>query len=331
MEPAPTALLPAWRHLQTQFIDSGLPGLFVVSAEPRMTLFLDPGATRFGVRLAGPAADAVPLRLASVQVRDVVVDGERLLEIATSISGLFETFHLFLTDLVPRVVVQGVPIDEAVVSALDRWKSLLHEEALMTEERQQGLFGELWCLRRLLAAGLTEGLASWTGAYPEAHDFRLSDFDLEVKTTRSARRIHIINGLSQLASVGNTPLYLLSIRLESAGQGGESLPELVHAVAAQLGEAEKSAFDELLVRVGYVSMHADRYRARWRLAAPAVLVPVVDGTPRLTREAVDSLPSRFAPERISEAQYRVDIEGLGFPDQSPDFLAIIPGAPGAPD
>lgn len=331
MEPSPTALLPPWQHLQTQFIDNGLPGLFVVSAEPRMTLFLDPGATRFGVRLAGPAADTIPLRLASVQVRDVVVDGERMLEIATSISGLFETFHLFLADLAPRVVIKGVPIDKAVVSALDRWKSLLHEDALMTEERQQGLFGELWCLRRLLAAGLTEGLTSWTGAASEAHDFRLPAFDLEVKTTRSARRIHIINGLSQLAPAGSIPLYLLSIRLENAGQGGESLPELIDAVATWLEEAEKPAFDELLAQLGYVSMHAYRYRGRWRLAAPAVLIPVVDGAPRLTREAVASLPSRFAPERIAEAQYRVDVEGLGFPDQSPDFLAIIPGAPGAPD
>lgn len=96
-------------------------------------------------------------------------------------------------------------------------------------------------------------------------------------------------------------------------------------------EAERPAFEGILAQLGYSPTHAAQYHARWRLSAPAVLVPVVDGAPRLTREAVDSLPSRFAPERVAEAQYRVDVEGLGFPDQSPDFLAIIPGAPGAPE
>ena len=54
------------------------------------------------------------------------------------------------------------------------------------------------------------------------------------------------------------------------------------------------------------------------------MILVEDGVPRLTSASLLALASGFAPHRISTVTYDIDVSGLGVPDGSEQFLAIIP-------
>lgn len=317
-------LLPSWDHLRSQYIEPGIPATFVLRSRPHIGLFLDEDAGRLGIRMEGAAAADIPLRLSSMEIRDVSADGIRALELSVAEPQLFRPFFLFATDVAPRLT-DGEPAALAVTRALDEWRTLLRQDGLLSEERQQGLYGELWVLSRLIAAG-EDAVAAWTGPLAAAHDFRLHGRDIEVKTTRSARRVHLVNGLSQLTPAPDAPLFLLSLRVEDAGEGGRSLAEAVEAAALALAEPRRPVFWELVERSGYRPDDAHRYLIRWRLADPPRLVPVDDRCPRLTRKALGELPAFFRATRILDVSYQIDVDGMGVPDGSDEFLQIIPAA-----
>jgi hypothetical protein len=85
----------------------------------------------------------------------------------------------------------------ALESSLALWRALLQTSALLSEEKQVGLAGELWLLERLLRGLGPRALDAWVGPGGQSHDFRLGDFEFEVKATSGTRRVHMINGLNQ--------------------------------------------------------------------------------------------------------------------------------------
>jgi hypothetical protein len=198
----------------------------------------------------------------------------------------------------------------------------------MSEETQAGLFGELWLLERLIGAQGVDALDAWVGPVRQPHDFRLGDVELEVKTTSGAKRIHTINGLGQLQPSLDCSLYIVSLKLANAGAGGQTLPEAVASIEAGLSSSHAALlrFRAALATVGYDPLDAALYSRRRRLRDAAVLIPVTDGTPRLTSEAMAQIDPRFAPDRISGVVYSVDVEGFGFPDGTDAFHAVVPAA-----
>jgi hypothetical protein len=172
-------------------------------------------------------------------------------------------------------------------------------------------------------------LQAWTGPRRQSHDFRLADGEFEVKTTSGSGRVHTINGLGQLVPSVGFDLYVVSLQVTHAGSGGATLAEAVEQIVAELGhgsDAERIFF-ELLTLSGYRPADAPRYPRRRRLLGPPLLVPVVDGCPRLTPEAIAVLPAAFAAERIRDVTYRIDLHGLGVPDGDPRFLEVLPASP----
>jgi hypothetical protein len=160
----------------------------------------------------------------------------------------------------------------------------------------------------------------------------LGDVELEVKTTSGSRRVHTINGSGQLNPSTGCGLFLLSLKLANAGSGGRSLPELVAMIEAALAASPLAVlrFQAALSQVGYDASHSHLYRRRLRLRDSAVLIPVVDGVPRLTPDAIGQIEARFVTERIARIIYSIDVEGLGFADGTPRFHAVVPPIPKSP-
>ena len=77
---------------------------------------------------------------------------------------------------------------------------------------------------------------------------------------------------------------------------------------------------------GYRPADAPRYPRRRRLLGPPLLVPVVDGCPRLTPEAITVISPSFAAERIRDVTYRIDLHGLGVQDGDSRFLEVLPAS-----
>lgn len=319
--------LPGWDAILRDYIESGVPGLLVIRPDPSAVLFIDAAATRIGARFAASDNEPPPLSpLDSISVANVAIDGCRYIEVATSTAALFRNFYLLIADVIADVVGEGADVRSALAASLTRWHALLREAAVLTIERQVGLFGELWLLRRLVDVLGPSAVEAWTGPERQSHDFRLMATEIEVKTTVGARRVHTISGLTQLIPSPGCALFIASLRLEDGGAGGETLPDAVAAVRGRLGghEDARHRFDAGLDAVGYRDVDAAYYSRRRRLADAPVIVPVEDGCPRLTLESLERLPASYATDRVVSVSYEIDVTGLGFVDNTAEFLAVLP-------
>lgn len=327
-----TDLLPGWEALRHDYIESGVPGVLVIRARPYAALFVDAAAARLGARFAVSGRNPIPPSPTdAVTVREVMFEGSRHIEVASTTSDLFRNFYLLLADVAFDVVGRGIDVRAALLASLSRWYALLRETVVLPEQRQAGLFGELWVLKRLIEVVGASAVGSWTGYAHQSHDFRLQDVELEVKTTSSARRIHTINGIAQLSPSPDCRLYIISLRLVDAGSGGETLPSLISAIRSRLAGSDTAMaqFNLGLTATQYREIDAVHYFRRRKLADAAVLVPVEDGCPRLTREIINLLPALCAVDRIVAVTYDVDLTGLGFVDGTPEFHAVLPPFPNA--
>lgn len=221
-----------------------------------------------------------------------------------------------------------MPVGAAIESALAAWAALLQRLTLLNDERQAGLIGELWLLRRLGGVlGWSTAVEAWKGPDAEEHDFSLPAADVEVKTTLSERRVHMVGSLTQLAPTGSRPLFVLSLQLTGAGAGaGESLTDAIrHVQDSVAGEPEvtRRQLSQRLNDAGWRVDHARYYRRRFVLRAPAALVPVDDRCPAITPTTLTVLgPDRLA--RLGQVAYRADLTALGHEDGSPEFYAVLP-------
>jgi hypothetical protein len=326
-----TASLPAWEDLRRDYLDPGLPHRLMVRTSPGVLVFTDEAAGRLGARfeLEAGAPAAPPSTLEEIAAADVTADGRRWLEISTASPRLYESFYRLIGQVTGSVLADIAP-HAALARAVELWDTLVAQTAILSEERQAGLFGELLLLERLLKSGIADAVSAWVGPDRQAHDFRLGPVEFEVKTTSSAKRVHTINGIGQLSPSVDCRLFLISKQLADAGSGGRALPDLVDDVRGHVPPGDAKAFGAKLEASGYTERHRAHYGRRRRLRGPTVLIPVVDGVPRLTPSALAALPSGFVSERIGALNYDIDVTGLGHVDGSPEFLAVIPAESPAP-
>lgn len=324
-------LLPDWAAFERDYVEAGIPHLFVVRQDPDVLLFVDQGAERIGARFEQSnlrsAGQVFPF--AEIHVDEVVTDSLRHTEIWTDARHLFGNFYQLVTEITAAVVEAGTDPDVALSEAVQRWESLLSRPSLMSEEAQAGLFGELWLLERLIGTLGVDALDAWVGPFHQPHDFRLGTIEIEVKTTSGAKRIHTINGLGQLQPSLDCSLYLLSLRLANAGAGGRTLAECLTAIEAMLASSHTAVmrFRAGVAAVGYDPADAALYSRRRRLRDAPILVPIADGVPRLTTDALSQIDARFATARISQVSYSIDLDGFGYADGTEAFLAILPDDP----
>jgi hypothetical protein len=299
----------------------------VVTGEPRVEIFTDAGGSRIGVRTPAPEADIPPSPLVEIDVRRRQLGGSDVVEISTNNGTLIRDFYAFACSVADRLQVDGMPVVTAVEAALGAWAALLQRLALLDDQRQAGLMGELWLLRLLAESdGWPAAISAWKGTDAEEHDFSLPHADVEVKTTLSEKRLHIVGSLTQLVPTGSRPLYVLSVQLTGAGAGGgDSLTDAVRKSLRDVA-ADPESLRRLRTRLehaGWVDDHAAHYRRPFTLRTPPQLVPVDDDCPAITPDALAGLgDDRLA--RIGQVAYRIDVTGLGHEFGSDAFHEVLP-------
>jgi hypothetical protein len=264
--------------------------------------------------------------LLGVEVEYLRVDDHRVTEISCSRELLFEEFYALLTSLAERLDA-GAPLDVALDEAASRWRDLLQPVDVLSAEKEVGLWGEMWLLNRLISGRGSAMADAWTGPFREPHDFRLGLVEVEVKTTTSVRRTHMIDGLAQLVASPDHSLFVLSLQLEPAGaESGATLPEMIERVKAGLaGDTHRlSLFDAGLKSLGYDATRAGRYVRSWQLRTAPAIVPVDMDLPTITPAVLEATsPAHLA--RITEVHYRLNVEGLTLLEGSPKFVEIVDG------
>lgn len=254
--------------------------------------------------------DFRPMRAIAVEVGQRA-DSRWSLRLALLQPLLLPVFAAFCRDIISftREGTSHVDLGNAVLSRLNRWRSLLEREATgLSDDVLRGLIGELVILQSRLIPRLTPAaaVASWRGPDGAAQDFLLPSGEMiEVKTADRDASSVLINGLAQLA--GDGPLTLAVVRIQVTGVGATgavTAPLLVGQLRdgllddpdaarqfetglANIGWHDHPAHDDLAVRL----LHVDAFS-------------VDDGFPRLTALNV--------PVGVDQVTYSVSLAGLAF-------------------
>ena len=318
---------PAWDQIE-EYIDSGTPMLQEIAGEPRLELFLRGGAEEMGLQIpVEPDAEAIVNPLKEFHVHKIKIEDECYLQVHTKSSNLFKPFFHLVAIISDSIQYDHESPADAITKAIHEWDALLKKESLLTEQVQIGLFGELIILEKQIERGGVGVFNSWTGPLQEPHDFRMVPAELEVKTTKSNTRQHIISSLSQLVPSKDCRLYLVSVVLEPAGSGGETLPERIDKLRELLKPDINilERFNSILAgnTIGYKDKDALYYGERYRMRVPLSLIEVDEMFPRITRGMLsENLGDRVA-SRILNANYSIDVENMGFVEGTDEFSSIF--------
>lgn len=308
-------ILPDWREFEEQYIRSGVPNQYVVRGIPQVSIFMEQDACRIGIRFETAHSASVIGRggLSEVDIENVSIEGNKYLQFSTSNHILYRNFYELISEVACDVVDNSIDPIDALRSAVRRWKNLLSGPSVLSEERQRGLFGELWLLEIAIRQCGGDAIKAWLGPESQAHDFRFENTEVEVKTTTLEKRVHRINGASQLEPSAGTSLFVLSLMLVDAGLGGVSLPERVADVVSHLldDEIALEEFNRKLRMAGYSDTDVEHYTKRYRFRDEPRLVRIHQGTPRITPHVLSLFPEEYASDRILSVSYDADFSGLG--------------------
>lgn len=187
-----------------------------------------------------------------------------------------ETFSNLCCDLIDSVVEipDEVEMIATVINQLGKWRNLFDRASTssMSIEQQQGLYGELNFLQKLLSRcgiSLETAINYWVGTEKAPRDFQGIDWAVEAKTSSSSSLKVRINGERQLDESSVSELFLYHCSVDISKVNGESLPEKVRKLRIILSSSASalSIFNENLLIAGYydedVSLYLNRcYKIR---------------------------------------------------------------------
>lgn len=258
-------------------------------------------------------------------------EGEHpVLQISVSRSELFPAFHQLAVLIARKYENPQATAIGAFLDAVDSWQALVQKKPLLSEEQQLGLYGELAVLEALVQRDGPVAMQCWTaysGDKAERHDFRIGATEVEVKSTRSRKRIHVIHGLTQMVASPGHHLYVLSLKFEHGGNAGRSLPDRVKAIRKLIKADARCVqlFKEKLDTANYRDSDSIHYSTRLIAADQPRLIPVDEKFPRITDTFLESGLGSSLVSRIGEVIYRVDLDGLGWRPSESHYQALLGG------
>lgn len=288
---------------------SGYPQVLPMSGVPWCEIRLDPAAGEAVLRTEYRFPEPDIARLRNVVFSAAVEDGRELALISASVDENIHSVYGLLTTIADGLQGQGLDLATAVAVAVEEYRDVMAQRVGLSEQVEVGLFGELLFLRHLISkVGAAAAVGSWLGPLSEEHDFVLPNLHVEVKTTVSERRRHMISGLFQLVPLGNVPLSLMSIQVTRATpDSGQMLPSLIAEIRTSLGPYGPD-FEVKLRRQGWEPDDADLFRTTWNLRTAPQAYQVDEDFPAMTQDRVAAVVPNVA--LVSDVTYRVDVTDL---------------------
>jgi hypothetical protein len=209
-----------------------------------------------------------------------------------------------------------------IADFLARWSRFFEQygEGGLPSERQRGLYGELWWLRRMIQAGIDPAISitSWKGCERAYYDFEIGGDVVEVKTTMTKEpRTVEINNERQLDDRGLNSLHLLVITLLKVEGRGESLPGIVKSLREIFASrpALAHSFEHALRESGYLEIHSHLYISNYHVNKEE-LFRICEGFPRIIE----------VPQGLGDIRYSLVIAACSpFLCQTTDYLNKIKG------
>lgn len=219
-----------------------------------------------------------------------------------------DTFSTLCEDLIDRV--RDEPDEhkfiKAVINQLEKWKILFAKSRVdgLSVEEQQGLYGEMYLLRKLITEQLSNPMnivKYWVGDEAAIQDFKGKNWAVEVKTTSGgSAQLITVNGERQLDESDEEYLFLYHYSVEVSNQNGETLPEIINEIREKLSAdlPAQSLFNEKLLMAGYMDEQSDSYTKYYRIRKEACY-KVDDDFPRIKENELR--------DGVSNVQYSISI------------------------
>ena len=263
-----------------------------------------------------------------IRLDDDPTGGDHLVvALARRSGGSTELFAMMAEDLVGLLDDWATPREHTVyrrfLARIRAWQDFMnrHRESVLSAENEQGLFGELVLLERLVEASLPprDILDGWQGPVDGVQDFILGSGGIEVKTTLSVGEFSAtVSSLEQLDDNLRQPLFVAATRL-ALHSSGMTLPEMVAVVRGYFdGDREVlETFDIRLMQAGLLGSTLSRYTRRFLHVSSAIL-RVQGDFPRLTRANVHPV--------VRKARYEIDLDLAGAEEVELERALYLMGA-----
>jgi len=212
------------------------------------------------------------------------------LELLLTDSRYSDIFSILVNDIIDHIdeEIDEVLMIKSFIERLIKWQQFLERygDEGLGEKAQRGLYGELWFLKKYMIPllGISEGIDSWKGPSGSAQDFQYSNCAVEVKTTVSKQHQTIsISNEHQLDDQGLYKLFLQYISLIESKSNGETLSTIVEDIRKLISSNPVSSrkMDELLIKAGYLKIHADRYNRKSYMIRSSNIFEIQEGFPRI--------------------------------------------------
>lgn len=300
------------RHLSVtdfkSYLDTDVPINHPIPGAPRVILFTDPLNDQIGIRCPVISTDTLPASsLENLVVRRVQVYEQRLIEVVVVTPTLFLDAYPLLCTIADRIQVDGQAPDRAIAETIHKLGHLLRREDAPSRELEVGLLGEVAIVAALIKRqDQVSGITAWRGSDGEEHDFDVAQGDLEAKTTTSEQRAHWISSITQLVPTGTRPLWVLSMQVTRAGQGGTSLSDIVRRVREMISNgAAADQFEQRLYASGWREAFADTVITKWRLRTKPALFRVSGTFPRLVPDLLST--ADIDMNTVTQVRYQIDL------------------------
>ena len=250
-------------------------------------------------------------------------EDDRTLRLTVEVGDLPEVAYS-LAFSVFKNLEAGATFSESLDSAVEAFKDTIAKKRRLSDEQIAGLCGELLLLEYLMERfGIEAAMEMWIGPEAEEHDFGLLAFDIEVKTTLSEKRIHVISSANQLKPRENAILWLLSIQLTRVGVGrGFTLDELCMRLIDKAGALHR-ALKVGLSNAGWSTEDFWAISTRFDLRSKPRAYHVTEQFPAITTERL----ARIVPRHnlLSDVRYRVDVSALEYGSPRDELRTFVEG------
>lgn len=213
-----------------------------------------------------------------------------------------------------------------LLDRLRRWVDFFQRQKSngLSEQEQQGLYGELWLIKNTLSKYLAteDAVLSWQGPKGANQDFHLPSCAVEVKTSVSSPHEKVtVSNVLQLDETGVPALVMAHLALDRHRSMGETLPGIVGGIRCCLAENAPhmtGVFNALLVNSGYLEVHFKQYLDTGYHVRHARYYRVRDDFPRLLEHSL--------PEGVGDVRYTVVMSAcVPFEITADDLRGLLTG------